>query len=45
MGLAMSITVAYLNLLRLLKTDEVQKLGVPARADEQSTANGLLRAA
>ena len=25
MGLAMSLTVAYLNLLRLLKTDEAQK--------------------
>ncbi len=32
MGLAMSVTVAYLNLLRLLKTDEAQKLkaNVPA---------------
>jgi hypothetical protein len=34
MGLAMSITVAYLNLLRLLKTDEAQKRQAKQPAEE-----------
>ena len=34
MGLAMSITVAYLNLLRLLKTDEAQKIQASPPAAE-----------
>ena len=32
MGLAMSLTVAYLNLLRLLKTDEAQRLSASETA-------------